>query len=62
MIQARLEYRCVRNGEACIFLRVPEDPWEVCYFLSVPKGDVGDSTGWHFEQEDGNRLHLPAVG
>lgn len=41
MVQAGLEYGWVCTGEAFIFLRVPDDPRTVHYFLSVPKGDVG---------------------
>jgi hypothetical protein len=61
MVQAGLEYGYVCTGEAFIFLRVPEDPTTVYYFLSVPKGDVGETTGWTLDTEE-NRLHLTAVG
>ncbi|KAF2241858.1 hypothetical protein BU26DRAFT_524985 [Trematosphaeria pertusa] len=62
MIMAGLEFGCVRTGEASIFLRAPEDPRTVYYFLSVPKNDVGESTGWDLEGDSDNRLHLTAVG
>ncbi|KAK3080642.1 hypothetical protein LTS18_014509 [Coniosporium uncinatum] len=63
MIRAGLEFGCVRNGEASIFLQIPEtDPSIVQYFLSVPKGDVGESTGWHESDHSTNRLHLTSVG
>lgn len=56
------EYGCVCTGEAFIFLRVPDDPRTVYYFLSVPKGDVGTTTGWTPDLDGTNRLHLTAVG
>jgi hypothetical protein len=63
MIKAGLEYGCVCTGEAFIFLRVPfDDPTIVYYFLSVPKGDVGPTTGWTLDSGGPNRLHLTAVG
>ncbi|KAF2806116.1 uncharacterized protein BDZ99DRAFT_539609 [Mytilinidion resinicola] len=62
MVQAGLEYGCVSTGEAFIFLRVPDDPRTAYYFLSVPKGDVGETTGWALDSEGANRLHLTAVG
>lgn len=62
MVHARLEFGCVCNGEASIFLRIPEDPRSVLFFLSVPKGDVGDATGWTANGDQDNRLHLTAVG
>ncbi|KAF2785855.1 hypothetical protein K505DRAFT_261180, partial [Melanomma pulvis-pyrius CBS 109.77] len=62
MVQAGLEYGCVCTGEAFIFLQVPDDPRTVRYFLSVPKGDVGETTGWVQDSEGANRLHLTAVG
>ncbi|KAJ9641102.1 hypothetical protein H2199_005770 [Coniosporium tulheliwenetii] len=61
MFQAGLEYGCICTGEAFIFLRVPDDPRTVYYFLSVPKGDVGKKTGWAPDSDGGNRLHLTAV-
>ncbi|KAK7177357.1 hypothetical protein PSPO01_16598, partial [Paraphaeosphaeria sporulosa] len=62
MISIGVEYGCVCTGEAYIFLRVGDDPRTVHYFLSVPKGDVGATTGWTAGSEGPNRLHLTAVG
>ena len=62
MVRAGLEYGCVCTGEAFIFLRVPHNPKMVYYFLSVPKGDVGETTGWAPDSDGANRLHLTAVG
>ncbi|OCL01491.1 hypothetical protein AOQ84DRAFT_434837 [Glonium stellatum] len=62
MVQAGLEYGCICTGEAFIFLRVPDDPRMIYYFLSVPKGDVGETTGWTPDSDGENRLHLTAVG
>ncbi|RYN15486.1 hypothetical protein AA0114_g12966 [Alternaria tenuissima] len=62
MVRIGVEYGCVCTGEAYIFLRVGDDPRTVHYFLSVPKGDVGETTGWTAGSEGANRLHLTAVG
>ncbi|KAI9815587.1 MAG: hypothetical protein M1832_005448 [Thelocarpon impressellum] len=62
MVEAGLEYGYVCTGEAFIFLQVPDDPTTVYYFLSVPNGDVGLSTGWGSDTSAMNRLHLTAVG
>ncbi|KAH7349238.1 hypothetical protein BKA66DRAFT_541640 [Pyrenochaeta sp. MPI-SDFR-AT-0127] len=62
MVRIGVEYGCVCTGEAYIFLRVGDDPRTVYYFLSVPKGDVGETTGWTPGSEGANRLHLTAVG
>lgn len=62
MVKASLEYGEIYTGEATIFLRIPDDPSTVCYSLSVPKGDVGASTGWDELENQSNRLHLTAVG
>ncbi|RMZ87183.1 hypothetical protein DV736_g5591, partial [Chaetothyriales sp. CBS 134916] len=62
MVKIGLEYGCVCTGEAFVFLRVPDDPRTVHYFLSVPKGDVGATTGWAPDLDSANRLHLTAVG
>lgn len=62
MVQAGLEYGYVCTGEAFIFLRVPDNPETVHYFLSVPKGDVGETTGLSSDVNGPNRLHLTAVG
>ncbi|PGH34169.1 hypothetical protein GX50_03038 [[Emmonsia] crescens] len=62
MIRAGLEYGYVCTGQAFIFLRVPDDPTTVFYFLSVPHGDAGETTGWTPDLDHPNRLHLTAVG
>ncbi|PSN58807.1 hypothetical protein BS50DRAFT_345102 [Corynespora cassiicola Philippines] len=62
MVKLGVEYGCVCTGEAFVFLRVPDDPRTVHYFLSVPKGDVGGATGWGPDSDGPNRLHLTAVG
>ena len=62
MVRAGLEYGCICTGEACIFLRIPDDPRLVYYYLSVPKADVGEETGWTPDGGGENRLHLTAVG
>lgn len=62
MVQIGVEYGCVCTGEAYVFLRVPEDPRTVYYFLSVPNADVGGVTGWAPDSDGPNRLHLTAVG
>ena len=49
-------------GAYLSFLRVGDDSRTVHYFLSVPKGDVGETTGWTAGSEGTNRLHLTAVG
>ena len=62
MIQVGMEYGCVCTGEANIFLHISHNPTTVYYFLSVAKGDVGDTTGWARHSDSPNRLHLTAVG
>ncbi|OKL55242.1 hypothetical protein UA08_09486 [Talaromyces atroroseus] len=62
MYEGGHEYGCVCTGEAFIFLRVPDNPSTVLYYLSVPKEDVGDTTGWTGDENGDNRLHLTAVG
>ncbi|KAL9102056.1 MAG: hypothetical protein Q9163_002764 [Psora crenata] len=62
MVRAGLEYGYVCTGQAFIFLRVPEDPRTVYYYLSIPSGDVGKTTGWAPELDGKNRLHLTALG
>ncbi|CAG7996873.1 unnamed protein product [Penicillium nalgiovense] len=63
MITAGLEFGYVCAGEAFMFLRVPhDDPSTVYYYLSVPREDVGDTTGWTGNPSDDNRLHLTALG
>jgi hypothetical protein len=44
IIRAGVEYREIYTSVATIFLRVPDDPSNVYYALSVPKGDVGPTT------------------
>lgn len=63
MIQGGIEYAYVCTGEAFIFLRVLRDgPSTVYYYLSVPKEDVGETTGWVGDLSVDNRLHLTALG
>ncbi|OBT59854.1 hypothetical protein VE03_10539 [Pseudogymnoascus sp. 23342-1-I1] len=62
MVRTGLKYGEIYTGEATIFLRIPDDPSTVYYSLSVPKGDVGASTGWDEPGNQSNRLHLTAVG
>jgi len=62
MVKAGVEYGEIYTGEATIFLRIPDDPSTVYYSLSVPKGDVGASTGWDERGNEPNRLHMTAVG
>ncbi|KAF9729789.1 serine threonine protein kinase [Paraphaeosphaeria minitans] len=45
MIRIGVEFGCVCIGEAYIFLRTGDNPKTVHYFHSVPKGDVGKTTG-----------------
>ncbi|KFY17490.1 hypothetical protein V492_00644 [Pseudogymnoascus sp. VKM F-4246] len=45
MVKAGVEYGEIYTGEATIFFHIPDDPSAVYYSLSVPKGDVGASTG-----------------
>ncbi|ELR04297.1 hypothetical protein GMDG_09027 [Pseudogymnoascus destructans 20631-21] len=61
MVKAGVEYGEIYTGEATIFLRIPDDPLTVYYSLSVPKGDVGVSTGWDERGNEPNRLHMTAV-
>ncbi|KAL2374386.1 hypothetical protein RJ035_003249 [Blastomyces gilchristii] len=63
MITGGLEYGYVCTGEAFIFLRVLDsDPSTVYYYLSIPKEDVGETTGWTGDLNCDNRLHLTALG
>ncbi|KAJ5230961.1 hypothetical protein N7489_011669 [Penicillium chrysogenum] len=62
MIRAGTEMGVLSTGEADIYLRIGEDPGTLLYHLSVPKGDVGDFTGWNPQSNGPNRLHLTAVG
>lgn len=62
MVKLGLEYGYVCTGQAFIFLRIPDDPTTVYYFLSVPNGDVKATTGWKPDSDQLNRLHLTAIG
>ena len=63
MVEGGLEFGYVCTGEAFIFLRVlHDDPSTAYYYLSVPKEDVGEVTGWTGDLERDNRLHLTALG
>ncbi|PWY88320.1 hypothetical protein BO70DRAFT_359760 [Aspergillus heteromorphus CBS 117.55] len=62
MIRAGTEMGVLSTGEADIYLRIGDDPGTLLYHLSVPKGDVGDSTDWDPHSNGPNRLHLTAVG
>ncbi|KAF4765275.1 hypothetical protein HAV15_003307 [Penicillium sp. str.  len=62
MVRAGTEMGVLSTGEADIYLRLGEEPGTLLYHLSVPKGDVGDSTGWDPHSGGPNRLHLTAVG
>ncbi|WPG97263.1 Protein kinase-like domain protein [Acrodontium crateriforme] len=63
MVTGGLPFGYVCTGEAFIFLQVKhDDPSTAYYFLSVPKEDVGDSTGWESGHEGDNKLHVTAVG
>ena len=63
MIEGGLEYGYVCTGEAFVFLRVlHDDPATAYYYLSVPKEDVGKTTGWTGDLGGDNRLHLTALG
>ncbi|KAI5285235.1 hypothetical protein KEM54_000736 [Ascosphaera aggregata] len=58
-----LGYGYVCTGEAYIFLHVPvDDPSTIYYYLSVPKEDVGSTTGWTGDPSGDNGLHLTALG
>lgn len=62
MVRAGTQVGVFSTGEADIYLRIDDDPSTLFYHLSVPKGDVGDETGWDFHSDCPNRLHLTAVG
>ena len=62
MVRLGVEFGCISTGIAFIFLRIPDDPRTVQYYVSVPKGDVGESTRWTHDTSSENRLHLTAVG
>ncbi|OAA65097.1 Protein kinase-like domain protein [Akanthomyces lecanii RCEF 1005] len=63
MITGGIKYAYICTGEAFIFVKVKrEEPETAYYFLSIPKDDVGESTGWMANPGGNNRLHLTAVG
>ncbi|KAJ5145520.1 uncharacterized protein N7515_000084 [Penicillium bovifimosum] len=62
MVRAGTKRAVFSTGEADIYLRIDEDPSTLYYHLSIPKGDVGDTTGWDSSSDSSNRLHLTAVG
>lgn len=63
MINGGMEYGYVYPTDAFIFLRVSHDcPSPVYHYLSVPREDAGDTTGWTGNLRDDNRLHLTALG
>ncbi|RAH83552.1 hypothetical protein BO86DRAFT_447011 [Aspergillus japonicus CBS 114.51] len=62
MVHARTQVGVFTTGEVDIYLRIGEDPFTLFYHLSVPKGDVGQETGWDPCSDRPNRLHLTAVG
>jgi hypothetical protein len=62
MIRTGSARAVVSTGEADIYLRIDDDPSTVYYYLSVPKGNVGNATGWDASNPGPNRLHLTAVG
>lgn len=63
MVRSGLEFGYITTGEAWIFLRVPDDPKTVFYYLSVPEVDVGVSTDYAAcPYEPSQRLHLTAAG
>lgn len=62
MIHAGTQVGVLSTGEADIYLRIGDDPSILLHHLSVPKGDVGEETGWNSDSICSNRLHLTAVG
>lgn len=62
MVRAGTQVGVFSTGEADIYLRIDNDPSTLFYHLSVPKGDVGDETGWDSHSDRPNRLHLTGVG
>ncbi|KAJ5117549.1 hypothetical protein N7448_011181 [Penicillium atrosanguineum] len=62
MVRAGTQVGVFSTGEADIYLRIDDDPSTLFYHLSVPKGDVGDETGWDSRPDCPNRLHLTAAG
>lgn len=62
MIRAGTQRAVFSTGQADIYLRTDHDPSILYYYLSVPKGDAGLTTGWDSHSDVPNRLHLTAVG
>ncbi|KAJ5159033.1 uncharacterized protein N7500_008684 [Penicillium coprophilum] len=62
MIRAGTRRAVFSTGEADIYLGIGDDPSILLYHLSIPKGDVGETTGWQPSLNSPNRLHLTAVG
>lgn len=62
LVESGLKYGYICTGEAFIFLHVPDNPETVYYHLSVPRVDVGETTGWLPDSDQPNRLHLTAIG
>ncbi|OAA42190.1 Protein kinase-like domain protein [Metarhizium rileyi] len=63
MASGGIEFGYVCTGEAFIYLHIKcDEPECVYYYLSVPKEDVGESTGWAAGLYSDNRLHLTALG
>ncbi|OQD73884.1 hypothetical protein PENDEC_c013G04148 [Penicillium decumbens] len=62
MVRAGTEMGVLSTGETDVYLRIGDEPGTLLYHLSVPKRDVGDSTGWDSHSNGPNRLHLTAMG
>jgi len=62
MIRTSTIIGVLRTSETDIYLRIGDEAGTLLYYLSVPGGDVGDSTGWDPHSNGPNRLHLTAVG
>ncbi len=63
MVTGGIPIGYVCTGEAFIYIYVKRDePNTAYYYLSVPKEDVGESTGWTADPDSDNRLHLTALG
>ncbi|KAM0670931.1 hypothetical protein ACQRIU_001326 [Beauveria bassiana] len=63
MVTGGIPFGYLCTGEAFIYIHVkPDEPEYAYYYLSVPKEDVGESTGWTAALDGDNRLHLTALG
>ncbi|KAM0670863.1 hypothetical protein ACQRIU_001258 [Beauveria bassiana] len=63
MVTGGIPFGYLCTGEAFIYIHVKRDEPECAYYyLSVPKEDVGESTGWTADLDGDNRLHLTALG